>query len=256
MIKNYVKVSVRNILKYKAFSFINVFGLAVSMSVGLLVILMLADQKSYDQFHAQKDQLYRILTDPVDRKPYATGPVPLLQSLRIDYPIINDATQLVKGFGGDAFYQQNFTEMHGYFTDPAFFRMFGFELAQGDPATALVQPNSMVITSEIAQLLFKDQDPLGKTISFSDRGTDFYTEEGKPPVAWGNYKITGVIQDKTYKSHLKFDVLVSKTTLEGLYHQGKIYDASENWGDYSRCYTYVLLNERSNLLGLQAALIK
>ncbi|GJM28952.1 MAG: ABC transporter permease [Cyclobacteriaceae bacterium] len=207
---------------------------------------MLADQKSYDQFHTNKERVYRILTDPGNRNPYATGPVPLALALRTDYPVIEESTQLVKGFGGDAFYNQNFAEVRGYFADPGFFKTFSFELTKGDPNTALELPNSMVITSEIARQLFKDEDPIGKTIDFSDRGIDIFTDEGNPPVDWGSYKITGVISRGDYKSHLEFDVLVSVSSLEHLYKENKIRDSSEDWQDYSRCYTYVLLEENAS----------
>ncbi|MCH8022109.1 ABC transporter permease, partial [candidate division KSB1 bacterium] len=83
MFKNYFKVAIRNILKYKMFSFINIFGLAVAMTVCMLIILMLADQKSYDQFHEKKDKIYRILSQKEDVPiPIATTPFPLASTLK------------------------------------------------------------------------------------------------------------------------------------------------------------------------------
>jgi putative ABC transport system permease protein len=175
-----------------------------------------------------------VLTDPVDRHPYATTPAPLAEALSDGYTNISLVTQLVKGFGGDAFYQQNYAEMKGYFTDSAFFEIFDFELAKGDPGSAMALPNSMVITAEVARKLFKDEDPMGKVVNFSDRGIGFYTEEGNAPVDWGDYKITGVLRDVDYKTHLKFDVLVSINSLPLLYQQNKFHDASQSWNDYSR----------------------
>lgn len=255
MFRNYFKVGVRNILRYKAFSFINVFGLSVAMSVCMLIILMLADQRSYDQFHEKKESIYRILIKPGDHnRPYATTPGPLLDALKTDFPMVSEATNLRKGFGGDAIYKQNYAEIRGYFTDPAFFKIFSYPLEKGDRYSALLEPNTMVITHKIAQQLFGDEDPIGKVIDFSDRGIDMFTEEGKKPVPWGAYTVTGVLSDHNEKTHLKFDVLVSSTSLDRLYTEKKIYDASANWGDYSKCYTYALVNNASHEAGLASTL--
>src|SRR4051812_5530530 len=107
MLKNYLTVAIRNILKYKVFSFINILGLAIAMSVCMLLILMLSDQHRYDQFHENKKSVYRILSIPEDaRQGYATTPEPLAQSLKTEYPFIEDATSLTPDVGGDATYQE------------------------------------------------------------------------------------------------------------------------------------------------------
>jgi putative ABC transport system permease protein len=98
MLFNYLKVGLRNLLKYKVFSFINVFGLAAAMSVCMLIILMLADQKSHDQFNVNKDRIYRILSDGPDfRHPYATSSSPLAAVLQKDYPVVQTTTRLEMG---------------------------------------------------------------------------------------------------------------------------------------------------------------
>src|SRR6478735_1233897 len=100
MWKNYFKVGIRNIFKYKFFSFINIFGLAVSMSVCMLIILMIHDQKQYDQFHEKKDRIYRILSKAPDSStPYASSQTPLASTLKSDYPIIEESTNLTRGVG-------------------------------------------------------------------------------------------------------------------------------------------------------------
>lgn len=245
MFKNYLKVGIRNILKYKLFSFINIFGLSLAMSVCMLIILMLADQKRYDQFHFKKDRIYRILSYGNFRLPYATTPYPVANALKTEYPIIEEATNLTPGIGGDATYHQRIVEMRGYFTDPSFFRAFSFELEQGDKNTALAAPNSMVITRKLAKQLFQEEDPIGKVIEFADRQLAFPQESdgiGSPPVQWGSFAITGVIDETRYKSHLRFDVLVSSSSQQTLYLENKIEDNTNNWERYFRTYTYVLLN--------------
>ena len=260
MFRNYFKTGLRNILKYKAFSFINMFGLALAMSVCMLIILMLADQKSYDQFHEKKDRTYRILSK-IQRSATAnaSSPFPLATAIKENYPIIETSTHLVPGVGGDAKYEQKTAELRGYFADSSFFHVFGFELESGNKSKALLSPNAMIITSEMAALLFEGENPIGKTVEFVDRGLriisiDFGSEIDSNPVDWGSYTITGVIDSKKYKSHLKFDVLVSTASLPALYHEGRITDFSNNWQRYSLCYSYVVITPESTEKDLNASL--
>src|SRR5258708_18565207 len=158
MFLNYLKVGIRNIFRYKVFSFINVFGLAAAMTVCMLIISMLADQTSADRFNTKRDRIYRILCDKPDfRHAYATSPYPLSATLKAEAPGVEDVTHLVGGVGGDAFYKGKSVEMRGYFADASFFNVFSYELAKGAPSNALAAPNSMVITSELAHRLFNDE---------------------------------------------------------------------------------------------------
>lgn len=258
MFKNYFKVGIRNILKYKVFSFINVFGLAVAMSVCMLIILMLADQYRYDQFHEKKDRIYRILSDQEGSKqPYATSPYPLASTLKAEYPIVEETTNLTPGIGGDVVYQQKFADMRGYFAEPSFFSIFSFDLTLGDKATALTSPRSMIISREMAYQLFNDENPIGKTVEFSDRQLPFPQEQGSvggTAVNWGSFTITGVIDETKYTSHLKFDVLVSASTRESLIAEKKLDDLTNNWEWYFRTYTFALLREEKSSSDLSVAL--
>lgn len=252
MISNYLKVGLRNILKYKTFSFINVFGLAAAMSVCMLIMLMLADQRSYDQFNVNKHRIYRILSDKPDlRHPYATSPFPLAEVLRSEDPVVEGSTHLL-GVGGDAFYNNNVAELQGYFTDAAFFRVFSFQLGKGDPVTALRAPNSIVLSAAAAKRLFRDEDPIGRTVVFSDRGQDGSVR----PTPWGNYTITGVLADVTYKSHLSFDVLISVSSMPALIADKKIGDPRYDWKNFYRCYTYALIHPGKTGADLDASLAR
>jgi putative ABC transport system permease protein len=258
LFQNYVKVGVRNIIKHKTFSFINIFGLAVAMAVCMLLILMLADQHRYDQFHTNKDRIYRILSSTAEgRQPYATSPFPLAKSLKETYPIVEETTHLTPGIGGDVVYQQKLTEMRGYFAEPSFFSVFSFQLAKGDPRTALSAPNSVVLSAEVAYELFNDENPIGKVVEFYDRGLPFpqeHDDNGSTPVSWGSFTVTGVIDDSKYKSHLKFDALVSATSLPLLYANNFVPDRRNDWEYYFRSYTYVLLQPDRSEEELTAAL--
>ncbi len=256
MFKNYFKVGIRNILKYKTFSFINVFGLAVAMSVCMLIILMLADQKSYDQFHSKKDTIYRVLGTPeIGSWPFATVPMPVAETLEEEYPFIEEAIYLRRGVGGDASINQKTVELKGYFTNSSFFSVFSFPLVEGDKSTALTAPNSIVITKEKAYQLFNDKSPLGQQVKFEDRGLHILDiESGNPPVDWGTYTVTGVIDLSAYKTHIKFDALVSSSTLPRLYQDSLIADVSENWEYYWGVYSYFKVAEGTSHDQVQKAL--
>ena len=146
--------------------------------------------------------------------------------------------------------------MRGFFADPAFFNIFSYELAQGNLHTALTEPNSIVITSEVAHRLFNNENPVGKTIQFTDRGLHYLQKSGKdsPPVSWGNFTITGVIANRNYKSHLTFDVLVSSASLRALYRDNKIINLSDTWEDHHQTWTYVLLAPNKKQEDLNASL--
>jgi putative ABC transport system permease protein len=258
MLRNYIIVSVRNILKYKVFSFINVFGLAVAMSVCMLIMLMLADQSRYDQFNEKKARIYRILSDyEGSRQPYATSPYPLAAALKSEFPIVEESTELTPGVGGDVFYQDKSADMRGYFAEPSFFSIFSFDLEEGDEKTALTAPFSIVMSRELATQLFGSENPVGKIVEFSDRQLPFPIEtdgEGSAPVAWGAFTVTGIIDEAKYASHLKFDVLMSSSTRQQLVTQGKLDDLSNSWEWYFRTYTFVLLQKGKTADDLSFAL--
>lgn len=256
MLFHYFTVGIRNILKYKMFSFINVFGLAVAMSVCLLIILMLSDQNRYDAFHQKKERIYRILSNyEGSRQAYATSPYPLASALKAEYPIIEETTSLTPGVGGDVTYQQKVAEVTGYFADPSFFTVFSFELEQGDNGSALTKPNSMVISRKLAAQLFNTENPIGKSVEFVDRQLPFPQEfEGQSAVPWGTFTITGILDETKYKSHLTFDALVSSSSRQTLYAENKLEDMRNNWEWYFRTYTFALLNEGKNVDDLSVAL--
>lgn len=253
MFQNYFKIGWRNIIKYKAFSAINVFGLALAMSVCMLIILMVADQRRYDAFHEKGERIYRITLSTN----YATTPHPLAAAVKSDYTVAEAATTLVPGPAGDAVYRDNLADMRGYFADPSFFTIFSFELEKGNRETALQQPNTAVISQELASHLYGTDDPIGKTFDFSDRQLSFPQETdgiGSPPVSWGTFTVTGVIDETKYKSHLKFDVLMSAVTQQSLIAAKKLEDRTNLWDWFYQPYTFVLLKETKNLPDLQAAL--
>jgi len=259
MFRNYLQIGWRNLWKNKTFSFINIFGLATSMSICLLIMLMLADQREYDQFHNDKDRVYRILSSGNSKTKstrYATTPLPIGKTLVEEYPIIEKSTSLLTGIGGDATFMQKTMAMRGFFADPGFFDVFSFKLNGGNKTNALSNPRSAVITSDFAEKLLGSIDPIGKTIQFNDRGLPYLDIGGidNPPVDWGEFTITGVLDRANVKSHLKFDVLVSSSTLASLIAENKKEDRGGDWKYYYDTFTFVKLEAGKNQEDLQLVL--
>ncbi|MET7257917.1 ABC transporter permease [Dyadobacter fermentans] len=240
MIGSYFKTSRRNLVRNKLFSFINVVGLAVSMSVGLLVIAIVNDLLSYDDFHEKKDRIYRVITHhqndgqtPMD---LASTSVRTAQRLAGDVPGVENFTMLRNGFSGDAKVGQNTFPLEATWADRSFFKVFTFPLVAGDPATALQQPYSLVLTEKTAKRLFGSTQVLGKTVRFDTL----------------DYQITGVARDIQTLSHIHFDALLSFASWDATI--GKKQDELYNWDNVWSNYTYITLAKNGSTAGVQRAL--
>ncbi len=257
MLRNYIKIAWRNILKHKTFSIINIVGLAVSMSVCLLIISILADQKSYDQFHANKDRIYRVRTVGINGNDMktATSALPLANKLKTDYTGIEQTASLVRNIGGDLFFKEKIATGGGYFADGNLFKILDFQLSKGNANTALQNPFSMVISQDMATQLFGDQNPIGKSVRFNDKGINpGGPETGNRETEYGLFMITGVLKPNAGKTHLPFKLLASLSTLPTL-SKNKVIDFKENdWSNVWTNYTYVLLDKQNNEANLQTAL--
>ncbi|HKK44343.1 MAG TPA: ABC transporter permease [Balneolaceae bacterium] len=237
MLLNYLKVTWRNIRKHKSFSLINILGLAASMSVCLLIILFIVDQKSYDQFNSKAGRIYRITTNyksPSNNEAisFATSPASLTDKLNENYPSVEKAIHIRGGFSGEMKYDDDTFKMEGLYTEPDFFRLFDFKLLKGNPKTALAKPGSVILTRKAARKIFGDNDPMGKTL----------TELGDR-----NYTVTGII-DKSVKTHFQFEALVSYATLLSNPQKQKMLD---DWTQsIYESYTYLLLKKGASIQDL------
>jgi putative ABC transport system permease protein len=159
MFQNYLKVAFRNLLQHKFYSLINIAGLAVGMTVCILLMLSVQDELSYDNFHPNLDNLFRVVQAENTVTPAALGP-----TLKRDYPeVINFARVLWREWKLEA-EDKGVVEI-GACADPSFLDMFGFQYIAGDPATALFGPKSVVITESLKRKLFGDQNAIGKSIT-------------------------------------------------------------------------------------------
>lgn len=239
MLKNYIVIAFRNLFKFKTFSAINIFGLAISMSVCLLIIALVRDQQSYDTFHKNADRIYRVtseLENPYGRSHQATSPGPLAPALRSSSPDIENTLRL-RQYAGQVSIpnQDNSFGLMGLYAEPSFFEFFDFELVQGNANTALSSPYQIILTSKAATRLFGDADPLGQIL---EQGDQIYT-------------VTGVLKELPTNTHVKIESLVSFSTIEANQKLGEKIDLY-NWNSTSFYYTYLLLDKEANPAGVEA----
>lgn len=236
MFKNYFKVALRNFAKQKLFTTINVIGLAMGMSVSLLILAVLSQVLQFDSFQENKDDLFRILTTETndnETSTYATTSLGVYSDLKSNYPGIKDVVRISNRLRLTIDHHKNEIDINGGYTDPNFFEVFSFDLATGDESTALKDPNSLVLSKSLAQTLFADADPMGKILT---------TIEGE------EYIITGILEEHPVQTHLKYDVLASFSTIN------QTSNSARDWTNYTSNYVYALMEEGKKEADLRSAL--
>jgi putative ABC transport system permease protein len=245
MIRNYITIAWRNLLKNRLFSFINIFGLALSMSVCMMVMVRLIDNFSYDRFHPDAAHTFRIISNVknIDGREWslASTPLPLHARLQEDQALIDACVSLYSAVHDNASNGEKEIFLNGAFTQPSFFKVFGFSLVAGNPMTALGEPNSIVIDQATAKKFFGDENPLGQLLSFDKLGS---------------FQITGVLRDAPGKSHINFDVFISESSISLLEKNHKLLERLNNWSPFEHAYTYVLINKNNKRANLDAALAR
>jgi len=243
MFKNYLKISLRIIKRYKGYSFINLTGLAVGMACCFLILLWIRNELSYDRFHKKGERIFKVTIESHRSngriEPFSHTQFPLAPSLKERYPEIINATRIFEAKVLVRYGSQVFNEEQFYFTDPSFFEMFTFPLVNGHPETALSTANSIVITEDMKQKYFGSEDPIGKTITVN---------------AKRDFIVTGVMKNIPANSHIQVDFLIPSGILENLDRERlrQEWDASglNSWGA-TYVHTYVLLQESSSYLDIE-----
>ncbi|MGD9345301.1 MAG: ABC transporter permease [Candidatus Aminicenantes bacterium] len=224
MIWNYLKITFRNIRRHKGYSFINIAGLSIGITACVLLLLWVQDEWSFDRFHENSDELYRVLLDPMGASVTheAVSPPVLAAKMKEDFSeVVNAARVSTSGtllfkHGDKVFYERG-----GIFADPTFFKMFSFPFIQGDPATVFSDLHSIVITEDLASKYFGNENSMGKTLTINNKS---------------DYKVTGVIKNSPHNSHLRFNYVRSFELL-------KEFGVDINsWGNVS-FFTYVQLQK-------------
>jgi putative ABC transport system permease protein len=235
MIKNYFKIAVRNLWRNKAFTAINIFGLAIGIATCLIIMLFVQNELSYDRFNKKADQMVRVVfRGSVDGQKMKEANVmpPVAKAFLDNYPEVKEATRLREGGSPVIVYdEKSFKENAFAYVDSNFFQVFTLPLIKGDAATALKQPNTIIITEEMAQKYFGQADPLGKLLTIKDGNTSF--------------KVTGVINKVPQNSHFHFDFFASMANVE---------DASSPSFMTSGFFTYLVLDKGADYKKLQSKL--
>jgi putative ABC transport system permease protein len=242
MIKNYLLTALRNVLRYKGFSLINILGLSLSMSVCMVIIVVIQDQYSYDDMHSLKDRIYRVQqVDSLDftSLKMASNPYALGTELRDNYAIAEKLVILNNSFNAEGRYKDTRLDISGFYTNSDFFQVFDFHLEEGSMKGILDEPYSMVISSETAHKFFGDEDPVGKFIEIDTLGA---------------YEVKGIVASTKQKSHIQFEALVSLPTLEILDKQRDTPRFVDNWEIAYASWIYLLLDKDADLAGIQEIL--
>ena len=236
MLKNQIKVAIRSLFKNKLFSLINIFGLSISMSVCLLVIMLITDQYSSDRHNPDRKRIFRINTQTFwegKEDIFASAPIALANVISEGISDVEKVAVVRKRFGGDAITQSKIVPLRGIYANEHFFDVLHFSLAYGVQNEALTNPYSVVLTQSAAIKLFGNADAIGKTLSFEENG---------------EYTVTGILADSDNKSHItNFEAIASLSTLPILQTKGYLQDEITNWNAYYQSYVYLLFRNRNSI---------
>lgn len=212
MLRNYFKIAIRSLFKNSVYSFINITGLSIGIASSVLILLWVADEYSYDRFHKNYSSIYKLYQSQQWAQGIGTGPA-------MPYPlkeVIKDKSSQIKNVVMTNWGEGNMLEVGdkrlnkmGLSASEDFFKIFSFDMVKGDPATALSDPSSIVITESTAKSFFEDQDPINQTIKI-DNGQEL--------------KVTGVIKDVPRQSFFRFDYVMPFA----------YYEATQSWVRYSK----------------------
>ncbi len=246
MIKNYFKIAIRNILKQKGLSFINILGLSIGLACFSLFLLYSVHEFSFDQFHKDGDQIYRMYRwtanmDGEGEEGDPHLPMPLGTSLAADFPDVEEVVRWKEAWG------ESFTKVDGEVSrsevchvDPVVFKVFTFPLKYGDPETALADPRNVVLTEKTALKLFGESNPTGKIIEIK-------IEETFEP-----FTVSAIAENVPSNSSKQFQIMGSFEYFAGTNHGKRKID---NWGS-SFLSVFVKLREGSGLADNSEALLK
>ena len=231
MIRNYLKIALRNLVKNKVFSFINITGLAVGMAVSLLILLYVSHEMSYDKFHPNASRIYQV-SESFKFDGQTMNTTGLHESfggiVKKNIPEIENFARFKSVYGEKVLksdFEHRFKETNLYVADPSVFQIFGFKLKSGDAKTALADPKQIILTERLAQKYFGSKNPLGQTITF----------DTKYPLT-----VTGIIENPPSNTMFQFDALISFSTIPTIDEMKDIYERAGAWD------TYLVLNSEKS----------
>lgn len=232
MIKNYFKIALRNLRKYKGYSLINILGLAVGIAVCLLIFKYVSHELSYDRYHSKSERIYRITMDHPQAH-IALTPSMVLPTLNKLFPEVESGVRLYDVGRFQPLVIRNeervFEERKFVYADSSLFKVFDFQLISGNPNTALARPNTLVISREMAGKYFGSQNPLGNSLQVNDR----------------EFEVTGVVENIPENSHFRYDFFASMITRSGW---SELRDDTWRAANF---YTYIVLDKQAEVSTLE-----
>ncbi|MFO7843141.1 MAG: FtsX-like permease family protein [Bacteroidales bacterium] len=235
MIKNYFKIALRNLIKYKGYSFINILGLSIGLASAILILFYVVDELSYEDHHKKADQIYRIsLKGKVAGQDLniASSCVPIGEALVNDYPEVLNAVKLDFRDGIILKYNdRSFVEDRIMYADSAYTKVFTVDFIDGDPSGFLSRPNTIAITRSAAKRYFGTENPLGKTLEFGEEQTLF--------------EVTHLIEDAPHNSHFHYDFIIP-------FQNSPLSEPNFDMWITNNNYTYILLQKGFNPENLEA----
>ncbi len=216
MFRNYLKTAIRNLWKFRGYTFINIVGLSIGVACVLLILLYVQTELGFDRFHEQRDHIYRLnlsVTNPQTKETSqrAIGPYRLAEELAVDFPDMTLIRFAPQGRELIELEEELFTEEAFAFVDPEVFEVFHYPLIEGDPETALQNPYSIVLSERAAKKYFKDANPIGKSLTIRDN----------------LFEVTAVMENVPNNSQLNFDVMASMNCARQVFSRIVL----ENWGE-------------------------
>jgi putative ABC transport system permease protein len=238
MFQNYLKSALRNIKRQKGYSLITLAGLIIGITCFVLISLYVRYEFSYDRFHENAQNIYRVLVDTretyMGKSQVTVTPGPLASAMQEEFPEVLKATKVESERVVMKYGEHRFAEDSIYYVDPAFLDIFDFPLLAGDPKTALSKPNCLLVSQGMAEKYFGQENPVGKTIHVDN--TD--------------YQITGVMVNIPGNTHFRFDFLASFSSLVELQGRDRVF----SWNRWSY-RTYVLLHGQADPVSLENKLV-
>lgn len=239
MLINYLKTAIRNLIKTKLFSFINILGLAIGMTACLLILHFVHFEKSYDTFQKDGDRIFRLryerASDDGSMVRFASCCPPAATFLRDRYPEIEICARMFRYRAAVSFKDQKYIEDRMYFAEQELLHILKFKFITGDPLNGIKNTGNAFISRSTARKYFGDQDPMWKTFSVDKKA---------------EYQVAGVFEDIPSNSHLKFDILLSYKNIERVYPK----EVLENWG-HTGFYTYLRLKPGADPNALERKLV-
>ncbi|HSZ33289.1 MAG TPA: ABC transporter permease, partial [Puia sp.] len=233
MLKNYFKTAIRGLRNNRTYSFINIVGLAVSLAVSMLLVLWVKDELSYDLFHVNAANLYKLAPKFSDQNIWYSTPAPIAVYAKKEVPEVQDACR-IQEWGNVSIFEykdKKFTEQHNCLADASFFSIFSFPLIKGNPKQPFTDAHSIVLSETTAKTFFGDEDPIGKVLKGDDKKI---------------YRVTGVMKDMPDNSSIHYNIVFNFQQLEQEYDTSNYFKSlNTNWDQYSYS-SYVLLKPNAS----------